>query len=75
MNPFVWRREHQVAVILGAVLGAAIVEVIGFMYRGLNFGITSSDLFWSARLSRRWDRAIRRKQFFRAIWFPTVAIG
>ena len=52
MNPFVWRREHQVAVILGAVLGAVIVEVIGFMYRGLNFGMISSDLFWSASTTR-----------------------
>jgi hypothetical protein len=33
MNPFVWRKEHQVAVIVGAILGAVLLEVIGFMYR------------------------------------------
>jgi hypothetical protein len=38
MNPFVWRREHQTAIIFGAILGAVILIVIGFMYRGLNFG-------------------------------------
>jgi Mg/Co/Ni transporter MgtE len=42
MNPFVWRREHQVAIILGAILGAVILVVIGFMYRGLNYGTISS---------------------------------
>jgi hypothetical protein len=53
MNPFAWRREHQVAIILGALLGAVILEVIGFMYRGLNYGLITSGLFWSAS-SIRW---------------------
>jgi hypothetical protein len=48
MNPFAWRQEHQVAIILGAVLGEVILLVIGFMYRGLNYGTISSALFWSA---------------------------
>ena len=52
MNPFTWRREYQVAIILGAILGAVILEVIGFMYRGLNYGTISSALFWSARTTR-----------------------
>ena len=52
MNPFAWRREHQVAIILGAILGAVILVVIGFMYRGLNFGTISSELFWSASTTR-----------------------
>ena len=53
MNPFAWRQEHQVAIIVGAILGAVILEVIGLMYRGLNYGLTTSGLFWSAS-SVRW---------------------
>jgi hypothetical protein len=52
MNPFAWRQEHQVAIILGAILGAVILEVIGFMYRGLNYGIITSGFFWSASTAR-----------------------
>jgi len=52
MNPFAWRQEHQVAIIVGAILGAVILEVIGFMYRELNFGTISSGLLWSASTVR-----------------------
>jgi len=52
MNPFVWRREHQAAIILGAILGAVVLIVIGFMYRGLNYGTISSAVFWSASTAR-----------------------
>jgi hypothetical protein len=53
MNPFAWRREHQAAIILGAVLGTVILLVIGFMYHGLGYGTISSELLWSSR-SARW---------------------
>jgi hypothetical protein len=53
MNPFKWRREHQIALVLGAVLGAVILLVIGFMYRGLNYEMISSGHFSSAS-SARW---------------------
>ena len=52
MNPFAWRQEHQVAIIVGAILGAVILEVIGFMYRGVNYGLATSALFWSASTVR-----------------------
>ncbi len=52
MNPVTWRREHQLAIILGAVLGAVILEVVGFMYRGLNVGRMTSELFWSGSTLR-----------------------
>ena len=52
MNPFAWRQEHQVAIIVGAILGAVILEVIGFMYRGLNYALTTSALFWSGSTIR-----------------------
>jgi hypothetical protein len=52
MNPFGWHREHQTAIILGAIVGAVILLVIGFMYRGLNFGTISSALLWSSSIAR-----------------------
>ena len=52
MNPFAWRREHQTAIILGMILGAVILELIGFMYRGLNYTLLSSQLFWSGSTVR-----------------------
>jgi hypothetical protein len=52
MNPFVWRHEHQIALVLGAILGAVVVVVIGFMYRDLNYGWLSYQLFWSASTAR-----------------------
>jgi hypothetical protein len=32
MNPLAWRREQQLALVLGAILGAVIFLVVGFMY-------------------------------------------
>ena len=53
MNPFAWRREHQTAIILGMILGAVILELIGFMYRGLNFTLLSyPQLLWSGSTVR-----------------------
>jgi hypothetical protein len=52
MNPLVWRQEHQAAIILGAILGVVILLLIGFMYRGLNYGTLSSELLWSASTAR-----------------------
>ena len=52
MNPFAWRQEHQVALVLGAILGAVILVVIGFMYRGVNYGTISSGVLWSASTTR-----------------------
>ena len=53
MNPFAWRQEHQVAIIVGAILGAVILEVIGFIRRDLYYAEMTSGLFWSAS-SVRW---------------------
>ena len=53
MNPFAWRQEHQVAILLGAILGAVILEVIGFMYRGLNYGTIVLDFGPRALLGGR----------------------
>jgi hypothetical protein len=32
MNPLNWRREHQVALLLGGVIGIAMGLLIGYMY-------------------------------------------
>jgi hypothetical protein len=37
MNPFTWRREHQVALLLGAVLGIVAGLLVGFMYNGIHY--------------------------------------
>jgi len=39
MNPLSWRIEHQAALVLGAILGAAIALVIGLMYHGAHNGM------------------------------------
>jgi hypothetical protein len=51
MNPFAWRKEHQVAIIVGAILGAVILEVIGLMYRDLHYA-TMSGFFWTGSTVR-----------------------
>ena len=52
MNPFVWRREHQIALILGALLGAVVLIVVRFMYHGLNYEAIFSAAFWSTGTAR-----------------------
>jgi hypothetical protein len=54
MNPLAWPRAHQIALVLGAILGAVIMVVVGLMYRGVNYGILTSEsgLVWSASAIR-----------------------
>ena len=77
MNPFEWRTEHRAAIILGAILGAVILLVIGFMYRGLNYGTISSALFWSPSTVRWADprRTNRRLLSLRAAAFAAVNLA
>jgi hypothetical protein len=35
MNPMNWRREHQLALLLGGAIGIATGLLIGYMYYGL----------------------------------------
>ena len=37
MNPLQWRREHQVALLLGVVVGIALGFVTGYMHHGIRF--------------------------------------
>jgi hypothetical protein len=48
MNPFNWRPEHQLALVLGAALGIALGLVIGFIYNGVHYATLSNWLGWSA---------------------------
>jgi hypothetical protein len=52
MNPFAWSAEHKTALIVGAIIGAMVVVVFGFVYRGLNYGTITSTLFLSASTLR-----------------------
>jgi hypothetical protein len=36
MNPLTWRREHQVALLIGTVLGAAAGFLIGFSHNDVH---------------------------------------
>jgi len=46
MNPFAWRREPQVALVLAAVLGAMIALMAGLMYHGAHSGMFG-EVIWS----------------------------
>lgn len=41
MNPLKWRREHQVALLVGIALGIVAGLVIGFMHNGIHYATLS----------------------------------
>jgi len=47
MNPLDWQREHQVALILGAIVGVLMGLLVGFIYNGLHWPTLSPWLFES----------------------------
>ena len=53
MNPLTWRREHQVALVLGLVLGIVLGLVVGYLTEAL--AIESLD-HWNS--DSRFDGAI-----------------
>src|ERR1700689_3742521 len=62
MNPLAWQREHQVALLVGAVLGIAAGLLAGFAHNDIHLQHCSSGLwkgtafdghFWSLFRSRR----------------------
>jgi hypothetical protein len=42
MNPLQWRSEHQVALLLGVVVGIALGFVTGYMHNNIHFTDTVS---------------------------------
>ena len=52
MSPLTWRREHQVALLLGAVLGIVVALLVGFMYNGVHYATLGTWLWGGSPL--RW---------------------
>ena len=52
MNPMAWRSEHQLALILAAVLGIIIGLATGYMYHHVQYA--SSQAWFSSWSSYRW---------------------
>jgi len=38
MNPFRWRREHQLALLVAALIGAALATVLGYIVYAVGWG-------------------------------------
>jgi hypothetical protein len=51
MNPLTWRREHQFALVLGAVLGIALGLVVGYMHGGIRYASLDQ---WNIESRFRW---------------------
>ena len=46
MNPLRWRHEHQVALLLGAVLGIAMGLLVWFLHNGVQYA-TLRETIWT----------------------------
>ena len=51
MNPLTWRREHQVALVLGVVLGIVLGVVVGYMHGGVRYETLNQ---WNNASRFRW---------------------
>jgi hypothetical protein len=51
MNPITWRREHQVALVLGVVLGIVLGVVVGYMHGGIRYASLEQ---WNIESRFRW---------------------
>jgi uncharacterized membrane protein YeaQ/YmgE (transglycosylase-associated protein family) len=51
MNPLTWRREYQVALVLGVVLGIVLGLVVGFMHGGARYETLDR---WTLESRFRW---------------------
>jgi len=54
MNPLKWRREHQVALALGAAMGICVGLVIGYIYNDVHFANATLPLFLEGGSGFRW---------------------
>ena len=48
MNPLRWKREHQLALVVAALIGLIVGEVVGFALTGAGerFGAWLEESFW-----------------------------
>jgi H+/Cl- antiporter ClcA len=51
MNPMTWRREHQVALLVGIILGIILGLLVGFMYEGFHYATVQA---WKVESRVRW---------------------
>jgi len=51
MNPITWRQEHQVALVIGVLLGIVLALAVGFMYDGIHYATLNR---WNIGSIFRW---------------------
>jgi hypothetical protein len=54
MNPLKWRSEHQLALVLGAVLGIGLGFVAGYAYHGISFSSGNLSPYLTGGSAFRW---------------------
>lgn len=54
MNPLQWRSEHQVALLLGAVVGIALGFVTGYMHHNIHLHDGSFSTYLTEGSALRW---------------------
>ena len=54
MNPLKWRREHQVALVLGAAMGISVGLVIGYIYNDVHYANATLRLYFEGGSGFRW---------------------
>ena len=54
MNPLKWRSEHQLALVLGAVLGIGLGLVAGYSYHNVHYANATLSLYLTGGSAFRW---------------------
>ena len=54
MNPLNWRRPHQMALLLGAVLGIALGFITGYMHENVHYANPTFSLYLTGGSAFRW---------------------
>ena len=54
MNPLQWRSEHQLALLLGAVVGIALGFVTGYMHHNIHLHDGSFSIYLTGGSALRW---------------------
>jgi hypothetical protein len=54
MNPFKWRREHQIALLLGAAVGIALGFITGYMHENVHYANPTFSLYLTGGSAFRW---------------------
>lgn len=54
MNPLNWRRPHQMALLLGAVLGIALEFITGYIHENVHYANPTFSLYLTGGSAFRW---------------------